>query len=84
MLANLAPFFCFSFFFLGMMVTLVTSQNWPLKTQKKKKKERKGKKPLLLLLFNWCTLAMLFTQRCCNMIVQTIELNRALGVVGVA
>jgi hypothetical protein len=30
------------------------------------------------------TLAMLFTQRCCNMIVQTIELNRAFGVVGVA
>jgi hypothetical protein len=30
-----------------------------------------------------CTLAMLFTQRCCNMIVQTLELNRASEVVGV-
>jgi hypothetical protein len=36
MLANLAFFFCF----LGMMITLVTSQNWPSKTKKK----RKGKK----------------------------------------
>jgi hypothetical protein len=56
MLANLAPFFSSFFFFLGMMVTLVTSQNWPLETQKKKikiKKERKKeKKPLLLLLLN--------------------------------
>jgi hypothetical protein len=31
-----------------------------------------------------CTLAMLFTQRCYNMIMQTIELNRAFGVAGVA
>jgi len=31
-----------------------------------------------------CTLAMLFTQRCCNMIVQTVELNKAFGVAGVA
>jgi hypothetical protein len=31
-----------------------------------------------------CTLAMLFTHRCCNMIVQTIELNRVFGVAGVA
>jgi short subunit fatty acids transporter len=30
-----------------------------------------------------CTLAMLFTKRCCNMIVQTIELNKAFVVVGV-
>jgi hypothetical protein len=36
------PFFCF----LGMMVTLVTSQNWPSKTKKKEKE----KKPLLVLL----------------------------------
>jgi hypothetical protein len=35
-------FFCF----LGMMVTLVTSQNWPSKIKKKEKE----KKPLLLLL----------------------------------
>jgi hypothetical protein len=27
-----------------------------------------------------CTFAMLFTQRCCNMIVQMIELNRAFEV----
>ncbi len=32
--------------FLGMMVTLVTSQNWPSKTKKKEKE----KKPLPLLL----------------------------------
>jgi hypothetical protein len=38
MLANLALFFVF----LGMMVTLVTSQNWPSKTKKK----RKGKKSI--------------------------------------
>jgi hypothetical protein len=31
-----------------------------------------------------CILAMLFTQRCYNMIVQTVELNRAFGVAGVA
>jgi hypothetical protein len=31
-----------------------------------------------------CTLAMFFTQRCCNMIVETIELNKAFGVAGVA
>ncbi len=31
-----------------------------------------------------CTLAMIFTQRCCNMIMQTIELNRAFRVAGVA
>jgi hypothetical protein len=31
-----------------------------------------------------CTLAMLFTQRCCNMIVQTVELNRAFEVAGMA
>ncbi len=31
-----------------------------------------------------CTLAMLFTQRCCNMIVQIVELSRAFGVDGVA
>jgi hypothetical protein len=31
-----------------------------------------------------CILAMLFTQRCYNMIVQTIEFNRAFGVAGVA
>jgi hypothetical protein len=31
-----------------------------------------------------CTLAMLFTQRCCNMIVQIVELNKAFGVAGVA
>ncbi len=31
-----------------------------------------------------CTLAMLFTQKCCNMIVQTVELNRVFGVAGVA
>jgi hypothetical protein len=31
-----------------------------------------------------CTLAMLFTQRCCNMIVQTVALNRTFGVAGVA
>jgi hypothetical protein len=44
MLANLAPFFCFFFpYFLGMMVTLVTSQNWPLKTKKKKKGKKKKK-----------------------------------------
>jgi hypothetical protein len=38
------PFFCFSFFFLGMMVTLVTSQNWPLKTHKKKPRKEERKK----------------------------------------
>jgi hypothetical protein len=31
-----------------------------------------------------CTLAMLFTRKCCNMIVQTVELNRAFRVAGVA
>jgi hypothetical protein len=31
-----------------------------------------------------CTLAMLFTQRCCNMIVQTVKLNRVFGVAAVA
>jgi hypothetical protein len=52
MLANLAPFFCFSFFFFGDDghfgdITKLAIED----TQKKK--ERKGKKPLLLLL-NWC------------------------------
>jgi hypothetical protein len=31
-----------------------------------------------------CTFAMLFTQRCCNMIVQIVEFNKAFGVAGVA
>jgi hypothetical protein len=55
MLANLAPFFCFSFFFFGDDghfgdITKLAIED----SKKKKKKERKGKNPLLLLLLNWC------------------------------
>jgi hypothetical protein len=39
---------------------------------------------MLMMHLPVCTLAMLFTHRCCNMIVQTVELNRAFGVAGVA
>jgi hypothetical protein len=42
MLANLAPFFYFSIFFFGDDGTLETSQNWPLKTQKKRKEKEKN------------------------------------------
>jgi hypothetical protein len=37
---------------------------------------------MLMMHMSVCTLAMLFTERCCNMIVQTVELNIAFGVAG--
>jgi hypothetical protein len=53
MLANLAPFFSFSFFFFGDDGHFGDITKLAIEDTKKKK-ERKGKKPLLLLLLNWC------------------------------
>jgi hypothetical protein len=54
MLANLAPFFCFSFFFFGDDGHFGDITKLAIEDTKKKEKERKGKNPLLLLLLNWC------------------------------
>jgi hypothetical protein len=52
MLANLAPFFCFCFFFFGDDGHFGDITKLAIEDTQKKKKERKGKKPVLLL--NWC------------------------------